>query len=88
MKDKYNKTKVSAGKTSILLTAFILLLTLQKAAFAQQNHMVVHIAKLEIDSAQLDKYKAALKEHAETAVRVDRVCSLYMVFMKKNIRHT
>ena len=49
-------------------------------ASAQQNNMVVRIAKLQIDSAQLDVYKAALKQHAETAVRVEPgVLTLYAV---------
>ena len=40
-------------------------------AFAQNKNLVVRIAKLQIDSSQLDAYKAALKEHAEIAVRVE-----------------
>src|SRR5438270_306485 len=40
-------------------------------AFAQQKDLVVRIARLVIDSAQLDAYKSALKEHAQTAIRVE-----------------
>ena len=54
----------------------------------QQNGLVVRIAKLQIDSAQLEKYKAALKEHAETAVREESgVLTLYAVYEKNNPTH-
>ncbi|OOQ60308.1 antibiotic biosynthesis monooxygenase [Mucilaginibacter pedocola] len=44
---------------------------------------MVRIAKLTIDSAQLDNYKAMLKEHAEVAVRVEPgVITLYAVYDK------
>ncbi len=46
---------------------------------------MVRIAKLQIDPAQLDAYRAALKEHAETAVRVEAgVLTLYAVAEKDN----
>jgi quinol monooxygenase YgiN len=57
-------------------------------ASAQQSGLVVRIARLQIDSAQLEKYKAALKEHAETAVRVEPgVLTLYAVYEKNNPTH-
>ncbi len=57
-------------------------------SFAQDNSLVVRIAKLQIDSAQLDAYKAALKLHAETAVRVEPgVLNLYAVYEKNNPTH-
>lgn len=56
--------------------------------FAQDSSLVVRIAKLEIDPAQLDAYKAALKLHAETAVRVESgVLNLYAVYEKNNPTH-
>ena len=55
---------------------------------AQQTGLVVRIAKLKIDSAQLENYKAALKEHAETAIRVEAgVLTLYAVYEKNNPTH-
>ncbi len=52
-------------------------------AYAQDNQLVVRIAKLQIDSAQLENYKAALKLHAETAVREEPgVITLYAVYEK------
>ena len=55
---------------------------------AQNKNLVVHIAKLVIDSAQLERYKAALKEHAEIAVKVEPgVVNLYAVYEKNNPTH-
>ena len=55
---------------------------------AQDKSLVVRIAKLVIDSAQFDNYSAALKEHAETAVRVEPgVLNLYAVYEKNNHTH-
>jgi quinol monooxygenase YgiN len=57
-------------------------------ASAQQKDLVVRIAKLQIDSSQLEKFKSALKEHAETAVRVEPgVLTLYAVYEKNNPTH-
>jgi quinol monooxygenase YgiN len=58
------------------------------SVLGQQSNLVVRIAKLQIDSAQLENYKAALKEHAETAVRVEPgVLTLYAVYEKNNPTH-
>jgi quinol monooxygenase YgiN len=57
-------------------------------SFAQENKPYVHIAKIVVDSAQLDNYKAALKEHAEVAVRKEPgVLTLYAVYDKDNPTH-
>jgi quinol monooxygenase YgiN len=72
------------------LKLFFLMMTLFSygIAAAQDNGQVVHIAKLQIDPAQLENYKAALKEHAETAVRVEPgVLTLYAVAEKDNPTH-
>jgi len=54
-------------------------------ATAQSKTPLVHIAKLQIDPAQLEQYNAALKEHAETAIRVEPgVLTLYAVAEKKD----
>jgi quinol monooxygenase YgiN len=56
--------------------------------FAQDKNLVVRIAKLKIDSSQLEAYKTALKLHAETAVRVEPgVLNLYGVYEKDNPTH-
>jgi quinol monooxygenase YgiN len=72
------------------LVLIILMMTLfaNQNAFSQNKDLVVRIAKLEIDPAQLDNYKAALKEHAEIAVRVEPgVLNLYAVYEKDRPTH-
>lgn len=71
------------GKAGVLLS-FVLIFMLSVSAAgnaaAQEKKQVVRIAKLLIDSAQLENYMTALKEHAETAVRVEPgVLTLYAV---------
>src|SRR5947208_7013170 len=46
---------------------------------------IVRIAELEIDPAQLDSYKLALKEEIETSIRVEPgVLTLYAVTLKEH----
>ncbi len=55
---------------------------------AQEKSQMVRLAKLVIDSAQLDSYKAALKEEIETSLRVEPgVLTLYAVAEKNNPTH-
>ena len=55
---------------------------------AQEKKQIVRLAKLVIDSAQLESYKALLKEGIETAVRVEPgVLALYAVSEKNNPTH-
>src|SRR5258705_13117928 len=57
-------------------------------ASAQEKDQIVRLAKLVIDSAQLENYKAVLKEGIETAVRVEPgVLTLYAVSEKNNPNH-
>jgi len=71
-----------------ILIAGIMALFSSTNASGQQKGLVVRIAKLQIDSAQLENYKAALKEHAETAVRLEPgVFTLYAVYEKNNPTH-
>ena len=69
----------------LILIVFMLSVFMPQSAAAQDKNQVVRIAKLRIDSAQLDNYMAALKEHAETAVRVEPgVLTLYAVAEKND----
>jgi quinol monooxygenase YgiN len=71
--------------TNLLTIALIMvLLTFDKTnATAQQDHRKVRIANIQIDSAYIDEYKAALAEHAKTAVRVEPgVLALQAVYDK------
>ena len=64
---------------------FMLILFSFSNVVAQNKDQVVRIAKLQIDAAQLENYKAALKEHAETAMRVEPgVITLYAVADKNS----
>ena len=77
-------------KPAFLYLALILLMvtSINKSAFAQEKSPLVRVARLVIDSAQLDAYKAALKEHAETAVRMEPgVLTLYAVSEKDHPTH-
>jgi len=57
-------------------------------ASAQGEKPYVRIAKLTIDSLQLEQYKSALIEHAQTAVKVEPgVLTLYAVADKKDPTH-
>ena len=59
-----------------------------KNAYAQNNNQMVRLAKLVIDSTQLEKYKAALKQEVETSVHVEPgVKTLYAVSEKDNPTH-
>jgi quinol monooxygenase YgiN len=72
-------------RTSIII---IIALFSWGSVSAQQKDLVVRIAELQIDSAQLDAYRYALKEHAETAIRVEPgVLNLYAVFEKNHPTH-
>ena len=68
------------------LAGAFLSLSLIGGAFAQNPHTpFVRIAELEIDPAQLENYKAAVKEEMETSVRVERgVLAIYAVAEKDN----
>ena len=57
-------------------------------ASAQEKKQIVRLAKLVIDSAQLESYKAILKEGIEAAVRVEPgVLTLYAVSEKAHPTH-
>jgi len=81
---KTNKTNISS---LILLTAMLSLFCCSNTS-AQKKSQMVRLAKLVIDSAQLENYKALLKEEIETSVRVEPgVKTLYAVSEKNNPTH-
>lgn len=80
----------SSNSKSLLLTLFTISAVIfsYQDVSAQQAGKVVHIAKLQIDPAQLDNYKVALKEQIETAVKVEPgVLTLHAVADKDNPAH-
>jgi quinol monooxygenase YgiN len=71
----------------IILVLMLTLFSLQIAR-AQEKGQMVRLAKLVIDSAQLESYKAFLKEEIETSVRVEPgVLTLYAVSEKNDPTH-
>ena len=81
--------KINIAEFGLMQMAFAGMMTLLSGnAAAQEKAQVVRLAKLVIDSAQLENYKAALKEGVETAVRLEPgVITLYAVAEKNNPTH-
>jgi 4-carboxymuconolactone decarboxylase len=74
----------------ILLTVGIAITSLlsSKMAYAQEKQPMVRLAKLIIDPAQLESYKAILKEEAEASVRLEPgVLTIFPVSEKENPTH-
>ena len=73
---------------SCMLLAGLLIAAGMGNALAQKNGQLVRLARLVIDPAQLEPYKALLKEGMETAVRVEPgVLTLYAVSEKEQPTH-
>src|SRR5271163_3240763 len=71
-----------------IVTAGMMTLLSFGGAFAQEKSQVVRIAKLQIDAAQLENYKTALKVEIETSVRVESgILTLNAVAEKDNPTH-
>ncbi|WP_420151554.1 putative quinol monooxygenase [Spirosoma sp.] len=71
----------------VLLIISLLTLFSVERAFAQTTRMV-RIAKIVVDPAQLDAYKAALKEEIESSMRLEPgVLTLYATTEKENPTH-
>jgi quinol monooxygenase YgiN len=65
------------------LSASCLFLASRRASAAPVQDRIVRLAELEIDPAQLNNYKAALREEIETSIRVEPgVLTLYAVSVK------
>lgn len=75
------KTKITGLVTIALIT--VLLIFDQMPASAQQDNRKVRIANIQIDSAYIKEYRAALAEHAKVAVKVEPgVLALQAVYDK------
>jgi len=86
MTGEKNLTYMHLSKTFFSLLFILSFMSLPTSA--QEKKRVVRMAKLEIDSAQLDQYKALLKEGVETAVRVEPgVLALYAVYDRTHPTH-
>ena len=72
---------------TLFLNVFIIvaMLITSENLSAQNNSRYVRIARIVIDSAKIEDYNKALKEHAEAAVKVEPgVLMLYAVSEKAN----
>ena len=68
--------------------AFCLFGAMFRASAAPAEELVVRLAELEIDPAQLEAYKAALKEEIEISIRAEPgVLTLYAVSVKGEPNH-
>lgn len=80
-------------KVKLFLLSFMLIAIMVTFVFcnnnpAQNQNQMVRLAKLVIDSAQLENYNALLKEEIETSVRIEPgVLTLYAVSEKNNPTH-
>lgn len=73
---------------SRLLTTLLLLCIYHGNVYAQETNQMVRIARLVIDSTQLDQYNTFLKEEIETSVKVEPgVLTLYAVAEKNKPTH-
>ena len=69
----------------VVMITSVLAPFLYESASAQEKNQVVRLAKLQIDTAQVENFRAALKEGIETAVRVEPgVLTLYAVYERNN----
>lgn len=76
------------GLLPFTLISIMLTFVLQGNIYAQEKTQMVRLAKLVIDSIQLEKYKALLKEEIEASVRIEPgVLTLYAVAEKDRLTH-
>ena len=79
-----NLSGISSSVGASLL-ALSLVFVLPRSSTAQTQGHLVRLAELEINPAQLERYKAALKEEIETSIRVEPgVLTLHAVALKDN----
>ena len=83
-----NMPTIKLKRLLINVIAMTLPLFFATNAPAQEKDQMVRLAKLVIDSAQLERYKAALKEEIETSVRIEPgVRTLFAVSEKEKPTH-
>jgi quinol monooxygenase YgiN len=77
------------AKQYLMLSLTVWLALSGAAAMGEEMpHQYVQIAEIEVDPAQLDTYNAAVKEHIETAIRIEPgVLALYAAAEKDEPTH-
>lgn len=84
MTGKFRSTSKPRGFRSLAFFICTIFLMHNTSSFAQAKPLYVRIARIVVDSSQLENYKAALKLGVETAVRVEPgVISLQAVYDEK-----
>lgn len=68
----------------VFVGLFILILSHNTKAMAQEKNQMVRLAKIKVDPPQLEKYNAALNEQMTTAVRVESGVLTYYAVADKN----
>ncbi|MCX2432529.1 putative quinol monooxygenase [Pedobacter sp. GR22-10] len=63
---------------------FMLPLLFSKNALSQEKHQMVRLAKIKVDSLQLDKYNRALKEQMTAAISFEPGVLTYYAVSDKN----
>jgi len=80
--------KYKRALLALIYTLGIIMLAFCNNAAAQEKGQKVRLAKIIIDSSQLENYKAALTEEIEASLRLERgVLTLYAVAEKENPTH-
>jgi len=80
------KKRANQFKILLVLTLlFIITLSFTKLNAVEENEKMVRLAKISVDTLQLEKYNAALKEQMTKAVSLEPgVLTYYAVASKKN----
>ena len=71
LKTAYKGQLILTKLLTTVVALFVLTLLSGTKVMAQEKNQMVRLAKIKVDSAQLEKYNAALKEQMTTAVRVE-----------------
>jgi|SRR5215203_464914 len=80
--------KVKTVLVVLMLVANMLIFGFCKNSSSNNKNQMVRLAKLVIDSAELENYNALLKEEIESSVRLEPgVLTLYAVFEKNDPTH-
>lgn len=85
---EHRASHVNGSPVWWLFAISLSLLVSAERAFSQTKNQMVRIAKIVVDPAQLEPYKAALKEEIEASVRLEPgVLTLYAVSEKDKPHH-
>lgn len=72
----------------LITTVFMMGTAIMQSVFGQSKDWIVRLAKIEIDSAYLEPYKAAIREHTQAAIAAEPgVLTLYAMYDKVHPTH-